>query len=317
MKRNVILAVCLTIICLFGWLFFWPDAKVQPNQTTNEREIAASGQHSSGLATQPRTEQLKALISTNDIPVNFYGIVFDTEERPLKNVEVEWDLLKSGSFAPSLGFSARSLGKVRTDANGRFSILNEKGLTISIKSLQYAGYHNLDKAPRSFGYRNAKPYQPDITAPIRFVMIKDGGNRSIKLDIPLKFDWDGQPKEFSIGPKGFPNKIILIPTREPLKSNEREYNWKLVIKAKDAQLILGNNEAAPLAPESGYADSIVLQTDIEGQRGSAADALMYLKTNVGKYAELRFRAYSDRGVENSATGYIDIRWNPDGGRAFE
>ena len=148
-------------------------------------------------------------------------------------------------------------------------------------------------------------------------MVAEATQASIKLNVPLKFNWDGLPKEFEIGPKEFSGKIILIPTREPLKLGERIYNWKLVIRSKESQLILGENRDAPLAPESGYADNIVLEKDIEGQRGSKADALLYLKTNSGKYAEFRISAYSDRGVENSATGYIDIRWNLDGGRAFE
>lgn len=316
MKRIVILIV-FTFCCLIIWLA-WPTKQIQlVKESTVKKNVSESNQISAVSAIVSRREQLKSLIETNDNRINFYGVVTDTEGKPLEEVQVSWDIVKSGSFAPSLGLPAGSRGTARTDTKGRFAILNESGITISIKSLNYSGYHNIDNAPRSFGYGNAEPHKPDIQAPIRFVMAKDGGQRSKKLNVLLKFDWDGLPKEFEIGPKGFSNKIILIPAREPLKSNERDYNWKLAIKAKDAQLVLGNNEAAPLAPESGYADSIVLQTNVEGQRGNAADALIYLKTNAGKYAELRLNAYSDRGVVDGITGMIDVRWNLDGGRVFE
>jgi hypothetical protein len=315
MKRIIIL-IALAFCCLVIWLV-WPTDQIQPSKKSDRNIVSGSNQISTLPATVSRREQLKNLIETNDNRINFFGVVTDTEGKPLEEVQVSWDIVKSGSFAPSLGLPTGSRGTARTDTNGRFAILNESGTTIGIKALNYSGYHNIDNAPRSFGYGNAEPHKPDILNPIRFVMAKDGGQRSKKVNIPLKFDWDGLPKEFEIGPKGFSDKIILIPTREPLKSNERDYNWKLVVKAKDAQLILGNNEAAPLAPESGYADSIVLQTDVEGQRGNAADALIYLKTNAGKYAELRISAYSDRGSESGITGMIDVRWNPDGGRAFE
>lgn len=284
---------------------------------SDKENVSGSNQIATLPATVSRREQLKNLIETNDNRINFFGVVTDTEGKPLEKVQVSWEIVKSGSFAPSLGLPTGSRGTAKTDSNGRFTIVNESGATIGIESLNYLGYHNIDNAPRSFGYGNAEPHKPDILKPIRFVMAKDGGQRSKKVNIPLKFDWDGLPKEFEIGPKGFPDKIILIPTRELLKSNGRDYNWKIVMKAKDGQLILGNNEAAPLAPNSGYTDNIVLQNDIEGQRGSKADALLYLKTNSGKYAELRISAYSDRGLEDSAAGYIDIRWNPDGGRVFE
>lgn len=306
----------IALFCLLVW-FVWPTDQVKPSKIPDKKNVSGTSKISTLPVTVSRREQLKSLIETNDNRINFFGVVTDTEGKPLEEVQVSWDIVKSGSFAPSLGLPTGSRGTARTDTNGRFAILNESGTTVSIKSLDYSGYHNIDNAPRSFGYGNAEPHKPDILKPIRFVMAKDGGQRSQKLNIPLKFEWDGLPKEFEIGPKGFSNRIILIPTREPLKSNERDYNWKIVIKSKDAQLIVGKNEAAPLAPESGYADSVVLQTNVEGQRGNAADALIYLKTNAGKYAELRINAYSDRGVEDSITGRIHARWNPDGGRAFE
>lgn len=316
--KQIVIFIGLALFCLLVW-FVWPTGQIQPSKISeipDKKNVSGSNQVSSLPATVWRREQLKKLIETNDNRINFFGVVTDTEGRPLEDAEVTWRIIKSGAFAPSLGLPTRASGMQRTDSNGRFSILNESGTTISIESLNYSGYHNIDNAARSFGYGNAEPHKPDVLKPISFVMAKDGGQRSKKVNIPLKFAWDGLPKEFEIGTKGFSDKIILIPTRE-LTSNERDYNWKLVIKAKDAQLILGNNEAAPLAPESGYADSIVLQTNVEGQWGSAADALIYLKTNAGKYAELRISAYSDRGVEDSITGRIHVRWNPVGGRAFE
>lgn len=315
MKRTIIV-IALVFCWLLIWLA-WPTDQIQQSETSDLKIVSDSIQISTPPAKVSRIEQLKSIIETNDNRINFFGVVTDAEGKPMEEVQVSWDIVKSGSFAPSLGLPTGSRGIARTDTNGRFAILNESGNTISIKSLSYSGYHNIDKAPRSFGYGNAEPHKPDILKPIRFVMVKDGGQRSKKLNILLKFDWDGLPKEFETGSKGFSHKIILIPTREPLKSNEKEYNWKLVIKSKDGQLILGSNEAAPLAPESGYADSLVLQTNVEGQRGNAADALIYLKTNAGKYAELRINAYSDRGIESSVTGMIDVRWNIDGGRAFE
>jgi hypothetical protein len=100
------------------------------------------------------------------------------------------------------------MGNIRCDWDCESNISSS---TIGIEFLNYLVYHNIDNDPRSFGYGNAEPHKPDMLKPIRFVMAKDGCQRSKKVHIPLKFDWDGLPKEFEIRLKGFSNKIILIP----------------------------------------------------------------------------------------------------------
>lgn len=316
MKRKSILGLVLILIFTVIWLI-WFEPRVGSEHSQHRENAAATGSEASSPVAPVKQDRLADIIATEDVAIEFYGVVMDPDGKPLENVEVEWDLLKAGAFAPSIAFPTGSRGKVMTDAAGKFTIANQKGLTISIESLKYTGYHSVERAPRSFGYRNAEPHLPDPAKPVRFVMIKDGGKRSLKLEFPLKFDWDGNVKEFSMGPKGFPNKIILIPTRQPLKAGERIHQWKLVIKVTDGQLFKAINDGISVAPESGYLQEIVLEKDKDGQWGSKADALIYLKMNTGLYAEMRLSAYSDRGLENSATGYVDIRWNPDGGRVFE
>lgn len=313
--KRILLTSLLVLFIIFVWLF---QAHERRLQTQSQNDNGDSGQNSSASnPLPPRIGGLKDLIAGNDVEVNFYGKVTDQEGNPLEDVKVSWSLIKSVAFAPSLGFSSGSHGVVKTDAAGNFSILHELGLTLSIESLRYSGYHRLMRNPCSYGYRNAEPHEPDPNSPVRFVMVKDGGVRSRKLDLSLKFDWDGLSHEFGTGPEGFPNKIILTPTRQPLRPGERIHDWKLVIKVQDGQIMQGVNDGNSVAPTSGYFDEIVLEKDSQGQRGDTANALIYLKTNSGIYAELRLSAYSDRGIEDSATGYVDIRWNPDGGRVFE
>ena len=315
MKKKSVYTL-LFVILIFVWLF-WPKSQKNSMPPNNSIGEASKNQSATDSSTRPTLDKLRDIIATDDVAINFYGVVVDSESKPLENVEVEWELIKAGAFAPSLGFPTWGQGTVKTNSKGEFSILNEKGKTISIQSLKYLGYHSLMRDPRSFGYRNAAPHQPDPVSPVRFVMVKDGGIRSQKQDIPLKFDWDGNEKEFSMGPKGFPNKIILIPTRQPLKAGEKIHEWKLVVKVTDGQLFKAHNDGNSVAPVSGYSQEILLERDQGEQWGSEAQALLYLKTNTGVYAEIRLSAHSDRGSENGITGYADIRWNTDGSRVFE
>jgi hypothetical protein len=264
-----------------------------------------------------RTEQLRSIIESDNVPIQFYGMVLDETGAPLPDVKVFWRVLKAGSFAPSLGLPTRSDGTVSSDADGKFSV-KETGSSISIESFVKAGYKEARQIQASYGYgSNAAPHQPDKLKPVRFLMVKDGAPPSQKINVPMRFDWDGNAKDFEIGTKTFSEKITLVPSLEPHKPGEPDLNWKLILKAKSGRLILGKQGDAPLAPESGYADEVLLQKDFGGQRGSAAEALLYLKTDSGKFAELRITAYSDRGMESSATGRLSIRWNPTGGRSFE
>ncbi len=316
MKRLLLLTVLLVI---GYWIFRHnpPEGAVGPRASINK-----SGEPSEPEPSAPRPEpsrwgQLRSIIESDNVPIRFYGVVLDESGVPLPGVEVAWRVLKAGSFVPSLGLASRADGTMRTDAKGRFSV-SESGSSINIGSLLKAGYREAPRMSRTYGYGSKSvPHQPDEGNPERFVMVKDGALASLNVNVLLKFDWDGSEKEFEIGTKTFSEKIILIPSKEPQKPGERGYNWKLILKAKNGQLILGKNGDAPLAPDSGYADEIVLKQNAGPGWWGNADALLYLKTNSGKYAEIKIIAYADRGMESSATGRLTLRWNPAGGRAFE
>ena len=316
MKRFILLVALL----LIGYWVFRQSPRDAADGASAPNVLAGKPSEPESRAPRPepsKTEQLRSIIESDNAPIQFYGMVLDETGAPLSNVEVAWQVLKAGSFAVSLGLPTRAEGTVRTDADGKFSV-TETGSSISIESFVKAGYKEARQMQASYGYgSNAAPHQPDELKPVRFLMVKDGAPASQKINVPMRFDWDGNAKDFEIGTKTFSEKIILIPSIEPQKPGETDLNWKLVLKAKSGQLILGKQGDAPLAPESGYADEVLLQKDFGAQRGSAAEALLYLKTDSGKYAELRITAYSDRGIESSVTGRLSLRWNPTGGRSFE
>lgn len=314
MKRNF-LYIILFMILIAVWLFL-PTSQKNSMPTNNSIGEASKNQSATDSSTRPTLDKLRDIIATDDVAINFYGVVVDSESKPLENVEVEWELIKAGAFAPSLGFPTWGQGTVKTNSKGEFSILNEKGKTISIKSLKYLGYHSLMRDPRSFGYRNAAPHQPDPVSPVRFVMVKDGGIRSQKQDIPLKFDWDGKVKEINIGKKDSLPEIQLIPTRLPVESGNFRYDWKLVIQVEEGGICKGINDGNSVAPESGYVKEVVVQADKNGLWFNNVEALIYFKTEAQEFFELRISAHADRGIDD-VTGRISVRRNTEGGRIFE
>jgi hypothetical protein len=314
MKKKSVY-ILLFIILIFVWLF-WPKSQKNSMPPNNSIGEASKNQSATDSSTRPTLDKLRDIIATDDVAINFYGVVVDSESKPLENVEVEWELIKAGAFAPSLGFPSWGQGTVKTNSKGEFSILNEKGKTISIKSFKFSGYHSLMRDPRAFGYRNAAPHQPDSAKPVRFVMVKDGGKRSEKYDVRLNFDWDGKVKKINIGKKDSLPEIQLIPTRLPVESGNFRYDWKLVIQVEEGGICKGINDGNSVAPESGYVKEVVVQADKNGLWFNNVEALIYFKTEAQEFFELRISAHADRGIDD-VTGRISVRRNTEGGRIFE
>jgi hypothetical protein len=268
-------------------------------------------------ALSSKREELRALLEADNASIEFHGIVVNEFGEPLKEVEVSWSIVKSGSFAPSVGLAAGATGLVSTSTDGRFSITNETGVTLRITLLSKSGYHEVNRTVRSYGYgSNSEPHQPDQKNPERFVMIENGGTRSVRKEIPLRFDWDGKIKEIAIPLPGRNETMILVPEIVGQKQNLRYSNWSIKIQMKNAQLITGKSGDARLAPIDGYLPEINLRSDTDGQWGIKANVLLYIKTTDGRFGEIMFSAYSDRGGSDP-TGSLSIRWNPHGGRVFE
>jgi hypothetical protein len=312
----------ILIILLIGGIFIWREMFVSLPELTlagradTPRSNSPVSSRVGGQKFTSKRDELLSLLNSDNALIEFYGIVQDENGNPLSNVEVVWDILKSGSFAPSLGLPAGSRGTLRTTADGRFTLKDESGSSISINSLNCKGYHNIENAPRSFGYgSNAAPHKPDASNPVRFIMSKDGTKKSIKKDIRLRFDWDARSKEIPLQLPGRTEVMIITPTRTQPKPDIQGYDWTIRVMLKNGQLVVGNNSDVHIAPIDGYISEITLARDVAGQRGSCAEALLYIKTTDNHFGEIRFSAYSDGDI--SYTGSLFIRWNPDGGRTFE
>jgi hypothetical protein len=261
MKKNlvVIILIVLGITAIFIWI--QSSAPCDTIGKTADKKVSPKAEPSPSMVTNEafssKREELRALLKADNAPIEFYGIVVNKSGKPLKEVEVSWNIVKSGSFAPSLGLATGATGLVRTSTEGRFSITNETGVTLGIKSLSKIGYHEVNRTVRSYGYgSNSEPHQPDQKNPERFVMIENGGTRSVKKEIPLRFDWDGKIKEIEIPLPGRNETMILTPEIGGQKQDARYSNWSIKIQMKDAQLITGKSGDARLAPIDGYLPQI-------------------------------------------------------------
>lgn len=318
MKKSlvVIILIVVAIAVILTWILSRSPHENPERNVPQKAKSSRPPMETSEVITSKR-EELRALLREYNAPIEFYGIVIDESGKPLEGVEVQWDIVKSGSFAPSLGLATGTSGTMRTMNDGRFTLKNETGSTLGINLLSKTGYHEVNGTVRSYGYGSTpEPHQPDQLNPVKYVMIRDGGTRSVKKQIPLRFDWDGSSKEIPIPLPERSEVMVLTPEIIGQKQNCQDFDWSIRIQMKNAQLFAGKVGDARLAPVNGYRPDITLRNDVEGRRGSEANALIYFRTEDNRFGEIRFSAYSDRGSSTN-TGNLSIRWNPDGGRVFE
>ena len=315
MKRGILFLISvLALIALLGYRRIADEPAVSQKSQTQTKESSSfqanSDEDKSG------TNRLVSMLKSRNAAIRFYGVVVDEQGNPLRNVKVSWSAMRSGALAPALGLSTGDKGATATDSAGKFSIENS-GTSLSIDSLEKNGFREARQTNRTFGYgENAAPHQPDGSKPQHFLMIKEGGAPSYRKEMLLAFDWDGEPKEFEIGVKEFKETLVLIPSRDPDIIGKSNFYWKMVLRPKSGQVIRAKLDDAPLAPDSGYTREIILG-DAESKKVGGASALLYLKTDSGKFAELRLRVNPRGDLADGMTADLSLRWNPYGGRTFE
>jgi hypothetical protein len=191
MKRLIILLVLLFVVYLI-WSRNFYNRVADPRITSRDKSkpLARDGDRQISPKPEPSaTAQLRSLIESDNALIKFYGLVVDEEGSPLSDVEVSWDVLKSGSFAPSLLLPTGANGTVLSNSEGKF-LVTETGSSLSIETLIKKGYRQGRQMQASYGYgSNAQPHQPDESKPVCFLMVKDATRASVKVEIPLKFNW--------------------------------------------------------------------------------------------------------------------------------
>lgn len=315
MKRWVLLLIfILALVAIFGYRRF---SDQPPSSQKSEAQLKESSSfHSKSDEDKSRSNRLLSMLKSRNAEIKFYGVVVDEQGNPLPDVKVNWSAMRSGALAPALGLSTGDKGTTVTDSAGKFFIENS-GTSLSINSLDKNGFREARQTNRTFGYgENAAPHQPDKSKPQQFLMIKEGGAPVYKKEMLLAFDWDGKPKEFEIGVKEFKETLILIPSRDPNITGQSNFYWKLVLRPKNGQVIRAKPDDAPLAPDSGYTHEIILG-DAESKKVGSANALFYLKTDSGKFVELRLSVNPRGDLADGMTADLSLRWNPHGGRTFE
>ena len=259
-------------------------------------------------------ESVLDVLKSDDGPITFHGQMMDGSGKSVSGATIRYSIVRSGSFAPSAGFSAGATGTVVSGADGKFSISGKTGVSLSIDSVAKEGYSETPRNVRSFPYGdNPDPHRPDPLKPEVFIVSK-GGAEVVRSDIRVRFNWDGSSIRVPI--EGLPEGFILTGTRNGPSTAEK-YDWKFTLSLEQGGVQLGVKGGGALAPDAGYQESVSIAALASDPLWSAAaNEWFFFRTKGGIHgrAKVFARAYRDA---DSPTGTINISYNPSGGRVVE
>ena len=110
------------------------------NTKSHIKKDITSGEIEKQLATMPKNLSEKEIMVLNALlssynEINLYGKVIDQNNKPVIGADIEFLLTSSSTWK----------GKLVTDNNGEFSILNQKGRVLDIFSIKKSGYRFKNK----------------------------------------------------------------------------------------------------------------------------------------------------------------------------
>ena len=270
-------------------------------------------------------EQLQEIMSNGNRPISFFGKIIDQDGNPIPDVKVTFTIRYIKEVGPIGIGDTFKYPSVKTGADGRFALTDEKGSLLVIKSFEKAGY---EPSPKAFDgtywyWRDKDPYQPDADNPKLFYMWKKAGAETlVRKGIGHAIRYDGSPTTFDLlTGKVASNgdlRVTLIRTPQQIIYGQRNYEWTATIEVPEGGLLLSTAEQMYLAPSDGYEKKVTIHMNADDpQWTNTQNAALYLKLRGGKYygrAKLEFMVGSDRDTTPfSITSFV----NPSGSRNLE
>lgn len=317
--KNILIGF-LILFCIGSLLFYLVEKDVESNVV--ERE-SVQPNRPLGQKVQPKKNPLPKerpigikqafdLKVSSNTDVNFNGLVLDQANRPIASAKVLIKILSyNSSFDDySTGGDERVTLKLTkmTDDNGRFSVMGETGISLTIVGIQKDGfissskggrgafvYSNLSSGKGSELYHKASPENPVIYR----MWANEATEPLVRLGARLRID----PKK-NIRVAYIPLVLGGRPTSSPSPNwdikvsgeNRRSLDrggddyWEVVFEAREgAGLLLADDSDKNIAPETGYVSKLKFSS-VECKNGQ------------------RFGAYF-RGVNNEKFAAFDFRFS--------
>jgi hypothetical protein len=338
MKRKVY--YCSLLLLLLVFLLFQnfkespeiisPNGEGSPRQIESPKNTVPANLKNGTTALAKnggKLDSLRSLAKLSNKSIDFYGLVLDQDNNPVPNVKVTLGIRVTKE--PVIGMIGDVFDSpvVKTDSEGRFSIVDAKGALLSVKSLEKVGYEasqqSLNRAHYWYWRDPSQVHHPDINKPEVFRMWKKRGAED--LVVGEGFFWlipDGRVYTIDILNKnkteGKSSGDIMVSINRPLQiTTKSKYDWGCEIECIDGGIVETTEEQAYLAPEGGYNEIYKVSFGIgDANWSDSAKRQLYLKSRGGKlFARLEVEIIAD--YRDKAVFSVKYYANPTGSRNLE
>jgi hypothetical protein len=288
----------------------------------NVASPAATTGTPSSVFVQSKEEQAKeALVTLNDVPIDFYGRVQDQFGNPVSGAEI------TGSIIYDNG-SSNGVREIKTvaDANGSFEFHGGNGESLSVIPRK-EGYA-LGSAEAGFKFSHFYPearHVPNPSQPAVIEMRKlQGAERLIHFQSKAYVPLDGTPARFDLqtGRRVETGGDIIIRIESsPAPNVTEKYDWKATVQPVNGGLITSGTEFEKMydAPESGYEPQFVVSFQKNAQPWSNGfNGGFYLRSRGGSgYGKLGLGINTDIVKNGAVLVMLNAYVNPAGSRNLE
>jgi hypothetical protein len=286
----------------------WPVPEAQTPADTNVEAPVSSTE-----VTNARYQRMLALWQT---PINFYGEVIDENSNPVvdANISFVWNETPTQDDGQTV--------TTTSDANGLFSLLNQRGPNLEV-SVGKEGYYAPGQTAFSYGLGGS--FSPNALNPIIFHLRKKGAPAPL---MRLSGRMVG-PRQYRLDDKDTPTDISFYTGKRAslLQSQfrveydmnttqamgQQQFNWHCQISVPGGGLQAITDEFPFKAPEQGYQETININSNTNAWTDRFEQSY-YVCLPDGKYGRMKFSL-----ICNSSNPFfgVEVLINPSGSKNLE
>lgn len=307
-KNRIIIGLLLVVGVLAIWWFFYPMSPTLATPAVQAKQKEPLSENRDGLP-QPifkekpseevvrqkmeemrraKIEQIEKLGAAYNTPINFWGKVVDEKGDPVSGA-----LVKLGTADQLLQAGTRY--ERITDVHGLFSVLDAKGLSISV-NVSKGGYYQTSRSRGQLSYSQPYGNKEPLPAPDKptiFELRKMGETMPLIhfAERPIRLPKNGFPIEVNLKTgltTGQGNLKVQCWTNDQVKNAHGHYEWKCVLTVSEGGLIERIDRFAFEAPVDGYQKSVKLTPSSE-KWASNVEKQYFIKLSDDRYARINFR----------------------------
>lgn len=345
-KKTFLVFIGFLLLVLIAWRL-WPTRQLPAPVASQDQSLAVQSHASEPTAQQPISipsdeerakspeEKLqryaeKARLAGNSFnrPGDFYGQILDQNEQPVTGVTIKCGLSYfSDLLLPDLRPHYDEFERT-TDANGRFSVEGESGLSLDLRLQPKPGYEfkptGLGVTLRDIAHNQPAPTLSKTDKPYIFRAFRRGQAEALFKGGMTFYECEPDGRSYLVQLKK--NRIIegtldgdfRISVRRPLGwTNQIDYDWVVQIEAVNMELLETHDVFMYQAPESGYKSSWTFTQKAGGKNYTRkVEPNFYLRSRDGtEYGRIELMIKSD-SREKSAI-LLHYWLNPSGSRNLE